>query len=51
MSAEQASPVELARLAQEHWTVEALHRVRDTTFTEDASPVRTGNASRAMATL
>ncbi|TWG07302.1 hypothetical protein FHX80_115807 [Streptomyces brevispora] len=29
---------------------EALHHVRDTTFAEDASQLRTGNAPRAMAT-
>ncbi|MER5280957.1 hypothetical protein ABT025_35215 [Streptomyces sp. NPDC002809] len=50
VSAEQASPAELARLAQEHWTVESLPHVRDTTFAEDASQVRTGNAPRTMAT-
>ncbi|MFJ2110998.1 hypothetical protein ACIOEX_03575 [Streptomyces sp. NPDC087850] len=30
--------------------MEALHHVRDTTFAEDASQLRTGNAPRAMAT-
>ncbi|WP_404828539.1 hypothetical protein [Streptomyces canus] len=29
---------------------EALHHVRDTTFAEDASQLRTGNAPRTMAT-
>jgi hypothetical protein len=29
---------------------EALQHIRDTTFTEDASQLRTGNAPRAMAT-
>jgi predicted transposase YbfD/YdcC len=33
------------------WTIEALHHIRDTTFAEDASQVRTGNAPRAMASL
>jgi hypothetical protein len=28
-----------------------LHHIRDTTFAEDACQVRTGNASRAMASL
>ncbi|WP_324608694.1 MULTISPECIES: hypothetical protein [unclassified Streptomyces] len=28
----------------------ALHHVRDTTFAEDASQLRTGNGPRAMAT-
>ena len=34
-----------------HWAIEALHHIRDTTFAEDASQVRTGNAPRAMASL
>ncbi len=33
-----------------HWQVEALHHVRDVTFAEDASQLRTGNTARAMAT-
>ncbi|WP_406729442.1 ISAs1 family transposase [Streptomyces sp. GD-15H] len=48
---EQASPPQLAELVQNHWSVEALHHVRDVTFGEDASRVRTGTAPRAMATL
>jgi predicted transposase YbfD/YdcC len=36
---------------QSHWSVEALHHVRDVTFSEDASRVHTGTAPRAMATL
>ncbi|RPK79973.1 hypothetical protein EES46_31440 [Streptomyces sp. ADI98-10] len=47
---EQANPAELAQLVRDHWKIEALHHVRDTTFAEDASQVRTGNAPRAMAT-
>jgi hypothetical protein len=31
-------------------TIEVLHHVRDTTFAEDASQLRTGNAPRSMAT-
>ena len=30
--------------------MEALHHVRDVTFSEDASQLRTGNAARAIAT-
>ncbi|MDX3763037.1 ISAs1 family transposase [Streptomyces sp. AK02-04a] len=48
---EQASPPRLAELAQNHWSVEALHHIRDVTYGEDASQVRTGTAPRAMATL
>ncbi|MFI9630621.1 ISAs1 family transposase [Streptomyces sp. NPDC052042] len=50
LTAEQAGPAQLARLIRGHWIVEALHHVRDVTFTEDASQLRTGNAPRAMAT-
>ncbi|MEV0178989.1 ISAs1 family transposase [Streptomyces sp. NPDC050625] len=50
LGAEQASPARLASLIRGHWQVESLHHVRDTTFAEDASQLRTGNAPRAMAT-
>nr|WP_081237380.1 ISAs1 family transposase [Streptomyces viridosporus] len=50
LTAEQATPAQLARLVRDHWTIEALHHVRDTTFVEDASQLRTGNAPRTMAT-
>lgn len=47
-----AGPVVLAGLARGHWTIEnKVHLVRDTTYAEDASRVRTGNAPRVMATL
>nr|WP_260696021.1 ISAs1 family transposase [Streptomyces sp. IB201691-2A2] len=50
LAAEQATPAQIATLIRDHWKVEALHHVRDTTFAEDASQLRTGNAPRAMAT-
>nr|WP_280882794.1 transposase [Streptomyces pseudovenezuelae] len=50
LTAEQATPTQLAILIRDHWRVEALHHVRDMTFAEDASQLRTGNAPRAMAT-
>nr|WP_256097048.1 ISAs1 family transposase [Streptomyces agglomeratus] len=50
LSAGQATPAQFASLIRGHWSVEALHHVRDTTFDEDASQLRTGNAPRAMAT-
>jgi predicted transposase YbfD/YdcC len=50
LTAEQATPAQLAALVRDHWKIEALHHVRDTTFAEDASQLRTGNAPRAMAT-
>ncbi|MCX5317922.1 ISAs1 family transposase [Streptomyces sp. NBC_00154] len=48
---EQADPARLAELVQDHWSVEALHHVRDVTYGEDASRIRTGTAPRLMATL
>ncbi|MFD4397767.1 transposase [Kitasatospora sp. NPDC058478] len=50
LTAEQATPAQLAQLIRNHWKIEALHHVRDTTFAEGASQLRTGNAPRAMAT-
>ena len=50
LTADQASPTQLAALIRGHWGIEALHHVRDVTFAEDASQLRTGNAARAMAT-
>ena len=34
-----------------HCGIEALHHLRDTTFAEDASQIRTGNTPRTMASL
>jgi hypothetical protein len=43
-----ASPARLADLVGGHWSVEnGLHWVRDVTFTEDASQVRSGTARRS----
>ncbi|GAB2901145.1 ISAs1 family transposase [Streptomyces mayteni] len=50
LTAEQATAARLAELVRDHWKIEALHHVRDTTFAEDTSQLRTGNAPRAMAT-
>jgi predicted transposase YbfD/YdcC len=50
LTAEQAGAAQLAELVRDHWKIEALHHVRDTTFAEDASQLRTGNAPRVMAT-
>jgi len=46
------TPAQLADIIRGHWSIEnAVHHVRDTTFDEDASQVRTGTAPQAMATL
>ncbi len=47
-----APPATLAAWVQGHWSIEnQLHWVRDVTFGEDISQVRTGQAPRVMATL
>lgn len=46
-----ASASDLARITRDHWGVEAMHHVRDVTYDEEASRVRTGGSPRAMATL
>ncbi|MGW4519333.1 ISAs1 family transposase, partial [Streptomyces sp. NPDC004393] len=51
LSPERAGPARLAELVQDHWSVEALHHVRDVTYGEDASRIRTGTAPRLIATL
>ena len=50
-AAQQAGPPQLAELAQDHWSVEALHHIRDVTYGEDASRICTGTTPRAMAAL
>jgi predicted transposase YbfD/YdcC len=48
----QASPARLADLLRGHWGIEnGLHHVRDVTFAEDASQVRSGTAPQVMAAL
>ncbi|MFE4775770.1 ISAs1 family transposase [Streptomyces sp. NPDC056713] len=51
LTPDQANPSQLAELIENHWSVEALHHVRDVTYGEDASRIRTGTAPRAMATM
>jgi predicted transposase YbfD/YdcC len=48
---EQARPARLADLLRGHWAIEAHHHIRDTTFAEDASQLRTGSAPHVMAIL
>lgn len=52
LPAESAHPVQVAAYVRNHWHIEnRLHWVRDVTFGEDASRVRTGTAPRVMASL
>jgi predicted transposase YbfD/YdcC len=46
---ELASPARLADLLRGHWSIEALHHLRDVTFAEDACKVRTGAGPSVMA--
>jgi predicted transposase YbfD/YdcC len=49
---DQISPADLADAVRAHWGIEnRLHWVRDVTFAEDQSQVRTGTGPAAMATL
>lgn len=48
----QASPEDLLALTRGHWEIEnRCHHVRDTTFDEDRSQIRTKNGPRVMASL
>lgn len=48
----QASPRALAKMIRGHWCIEnSLHYVRDVTFDEDRSRVRSGSGPRVMASL
>jgi predicted transposase YbfD/YdcC len=51
LTATQADPALLARWLRGHWAIEALHWVRDVTFDEDRSQVRTSNGPQIMAAL
>ncbi len=52
LSRDQAKPRDLARMLRGHWCIENnLHYVRDVTFGEDGSRVRTGSGPRVMASL
>ena len=52
LSAREAAPEHLAAYVRGHWAIEnKVHWVRDVTFREDLSQVRTGSRPRIMATL
>jgi len=52
LSTEQASPQRLLALNRGHWEIEnRLHWVRDVTFAEDHSQIRTGAGPQMMAML
>jgi predicted transposase YbfD/YdcC len=52
LSAREAAPAHLAAYVRGQWSIEnKIHWVRDVTFREDASQIRTGSRPRVMATL
>jgi Transposase DDE domain. len=52
LTADHARPDQLATWLRGHWCIEArLHWVRDVTFGEDGSQIRTGSGPQVMATL
>ena len=52
LAAEEANPERLLALNRGHWEIEnRLHWVRDVTFAEDHSQIRTGSGPRMMALL
>ena len=51
LTSAQATAADLARLAREHWSIEAHHHIRDVTFTEDTATSRTGNGPASLATI
>ncbi|MFD7284241.1 ISAs1 family transposase [Streptomyces sp. NPDC059862] len=51
LPARTASPQAIGQLTRSQWGIEAVHHIRDTTFGEDASKIRTGHGPANMATL
>ena len=51
LTEDDANPEHLLRLVRDHWSIESFHWVRDNTFDEDRSQVRTGTLPRILATL
>jgi predicted transposase YbfD/YdcC len=51
LTASQATPAQLAAWIRGHWQIEALHHIRDVTYREDDSQVRTGSGPQVMAAL
>ncbi|WP_414041956.1 ISAs1 family transposase [Acidithiobacillus sp. M4-SHS-6] len=52
LTPDRAAPENLLGMARGHWEIEnGSHHVRDVTFHEDLSQIRTGNGPHMMATL
>ena len=51
LSPDRADEKRLLRLLRGHWGIEVLHHIRDVSYGEDHSRVRTGHGPQAMAAL
>ena len=51
LTSDLATARDLARLAREHWTIEAHHYIRDMSFGEDGSASRIGSGPANLATI
>lgn len=51
LTPQQAAPARLLTLARGHWSIESRHFVRDVTFGEDRSSLRSGAAPQILAAL
>jgi hypothetical protein len=46
-----AIAAQIARWIRAHWNIEAIHHIRDVTYREDHSQIRTGSGPAVMAAL
>jgi predicted transposase YbfD/YdcC len=46
-----AGPAQMLDHCRNHWGIEVLHNIRDVTFKEDSSKIRTGAAPQVLATI
>lgn len=51
LSPDRADEKRVLSLVRGHWGIEALHHIRDVSYDEDRSRVRTGDGPQAMAAL
>ena len=51
LAPDRADAKRLLDLVRGHWGIEALHHIRDVTYDEDRSRIRTGNGPQVMAAL
>jgi predicted transposase YbfD/YdcC len=51
LAPDRADAKRLLDLLRGHWSIEAVHYIRDVTYDEDRSRIRTGNGPQIMAAL